>query len=63
MSNVHRIFTNTEKADALAAQLNAEAEATGDDWRYSVIPNPNPDGLKTAIIAITDENGEFVAYL
>lgn len=48
------------RAIELAAQLNAHPD---DDWVYIVENNPDPDGPKTAIILIYDENDEFVAKM
>ena len=46
------------KADALAAELNADVE---DDFRYDVIHCPNKTGL--SFIKIFDEADEFVGKL
>ncbi len=55
----HCIFSQAN-AVVVAAQLNADPD---DDWTYTVENNPNPDGPKTAIIKIYDENDEFVAMM
>ena len=52
----HQIFSQ-EEARKVAAHLSRGEE---DGWTYVVEDNPNPDGLKTAIIKIYDEDDKFV---
>ena len=55
LNTTHTIFSQDE-AEQVAAELNED----NDGWTYKVENNPNPDGPKTAIIKIYDEDGEFV---
>ena len=53
------IFTQ-EKAREVAKILNDDVD---DDCTYMVIDNPDPDGLKNAIIRVYDEEGVFIALV
>ena len=59
---IHTIDTEEKLAalEAQVAEMNADED---DDWTYTIIPNPDKDGAPTAIIAIHDEDDEFVSYL
>ena len=59
---IHTIDTN-EKLEALEAQVAEMNADEDDDWTYTIIKNPDPNGAPTAIIAIHDEDDEFVSYL
>jgi len=54
----HQIFDQQQAAE-LAARLNSDDE---DSWTYIAENNPNPDGPKTAIIKIY-ENDELIGRL
>ena len=56
INNTHTIFSQ-EEAIIVAGQLNIN----DDDWTYVVNNNPDPDGPKTAIIEIYDEDRIFVS--
>ncbi len=55
LNTTHTIFSQIT-AKQVAAELNKD----NDSWTYKVKNNPNPDGPKTAIIKIYDEDGKFV---
>ena len=55
----HTIFTQ-EKAREVAKILNDDVD---DDCTYMVIDNPDPDGLKNAIIRVYDEEDVFIALV
>ena len=55
----HTIFTQ-EKAREVAKILNDDVD---DDYTYEVIDNPDPDGLKNAIIRVYDEENVFIALV